>query len=164
MDAGSFGNPSEHSVEFESEIISVPKEVSESKSVTTNEKVRISEPKPERSEPIQLNAVRPNSNSVRPNVNTVRQNVNSVRSNVNTVRPKQPVPTRKFVGTAVKTIQQVIIEKHRPKTPLSNSRNPILRFRTVNAKDTTQTMEDNRCILDSDSAEHAMTVTKDSPG
>ncbi|GJR82198.1 putative ribonuclease H-like domain-containing protein, partial [Tanacetum coccineum] len=36
---GSFGNPSEHSVEFESEIISVPKEVSESKSVTTNEKV-----------------------------------------------------------------------------------------------------------------------------
>ncbi|GKE98713.1 hypothetical protein Tco_0022064, partial [Tanacetum coccineum] len=38
---GSFGNPSEHSVEFESKIISVPKEVSESKSVTTNEKVMI---------------------------------------------------------------------------------------------------------------------------
>ncbi|GKD64850.1 hypothetical protein Tco_1306958, partial [Tanacetum coccineum] len=34
---GSFGNPSKHSVEFESEIISVPKEMSESKSVTTNE-------------------------------------------------------------------------------------------------------------------------------
>ncbi|GJR99040.1 putative ribonuclease H-like domain-containing protein [Tanacetum coccineum] len=48
--AGSFGNPSEHSVEFESEIISVPKEVSESKSVTTNEKV-VSEPKPKDVEP-----------------------------------------------------------------------------------------------------------------
>ncbi|GJW56820.1 hypothetical protein Tco_0103551 [Tanacetum coccineum] len=48
--ARSFGNPSEHSVEFESEIISVPKEVSESKSVTTNEKV-MSEPKPKEVEP-----------------------------------------------------------------------------------------------------------------
>ncbi|GJS15693.1 ribonuclease H-like domain-containing protein [Tanacetum coccineum] len=47
---GSFGNPSEHSIEFESEIISVPKEVSESKSVTTNEKV-VSEPKPKEVEP-----------------------------------------------------------------------------------------------------------------
>ncbi|GJW20579.1 ribonuclease H-like domain-containing protein [Tanacetum coccineum] len=42
---GSFGNPSKHSVEFELEIISVPKDVSESKSVTTNEKV-VSKPKP----------------------------------------------------------------------------------------------------------------------
>ncbi|GJR05297.1 hypothetical protein Tco_0528281 [Tanacetum coccineum] len=48
--AGSFGNPSEHSFEFESEIISVPKKVSESKSVTTNEKV-VSEPKPKEVEP-----------------------------------------------------------------------------------------------------------------
>ncbi|GJV64669.1 putative ribonuclease H-like domain-containing protein [Tanacetum coccineum] len=36
---GSFGNPSEHSFESESESISVPNEMSTSKSVTTNEKV-----------------------------------------------------------------------------------------------------------------------------
>ncbi|GJW21589.1 ribonuclease H-like domain-containing protein [Tanacetum coccineum] len=36
---GSFGNPSEHSSESESESISVPNEMSTSKSVTTNEKV-----------------------------------------------------------------------------------------------------------------------------
>ncbi|GKA33542.1 ribonuclease H-like domain-containing protein [Tanacetum coccineum] len=36
---GSFGNPSEHSSESESESISVPNEMSASKSVTTNEKV-----------------------------------------------------------------------------------------------------------------------------
>ncbi|GKA08673.1 retrovirus-related pol polyprotein from transposon TNT 1-94 [Tanacetum coccineum] len=36
---GSFGNPSEHSSESESESISVPKEMSTSKSDTTNEKV-----------------------------------------------------------------------------------------------------------------------------
>ncbi|GJW03225.1 ribonuclease H-like domain-containing protein [Tanacetum coccineum] len=47
---GSFGNPSEHSSEFESESISVPKEMSASKSVTTNEKV-VSEPKPKGVEP-----------------------------------------------------------------------------------------------------------------
>ncbi|GJU83260.1 ribonuclease H-like domain-containing protein [Tanacetum coccineum] len=41
---GSFGNPSEHSSESESESISVPKEMSTSKSVTANEKV-VSEPK-----------------------------------------------------------------------------------------------------------------------
>ncbi|GJS83265.1 ribonuclease H-like domain-containing protein [Tanacetum coccineum] len=41
---GSFGNPSKHSSESESESISVPKEMSTSKSVTTNEKVA-SEPK-----------------------------------------------------------------------------------------------------------------------
>ncbi|GJY83275.1 putative ribonuclease H-like domain-containing protein [Tanacetum coccineum] len=47
---GSFGNPSEHSSESESESISVPKEMSTSKSVTTNEKV-VSEPKPKDVEP-----------------------------------------------------------------------------------------------------------------
>ncbi|GKF00097.1 hypothetical protein Tco_0023447, partial [Tanacetum coccineum] len=36
---GSIGNSSEHTVVFESETISVPKEMSESKPVTTNEKV-----------------------------------------------------------------------------------------------------------------------------
>ncbi|GJW22728.1 putative ribonuclease H-like domain-containing protein [Tanacetum coccineum] len=47
---GSFGNPSKHSSESESESISVPKEMSTSKSVTTNEKV-MSEPKPKDVEP-----------------------------------------------------------------------------------------------------------------
>ncbi|GJV11504.1 hypothetical protein Tco_1353045 [Tanacetum coccineum] len=50
-----FGNPSEHSSESESEQISVPNEMSASKSV-------------------QLNAVRQNVNSVRPNDNTGRGN------------------------------------------------------------------------------------------
>ncbi|GJT47767.1 putative ribonuclease H-like domain-containing protein [Tanacetum coccineum] len=47
---GSFGNPSEHSSESESESLSVPKEMSTSKSVTTNEKV-MSEPKSTEVEP-----------------------------------------------------------------------------------------------------------------
>ncbi|GJS72885.1 putative ribonuclease H-like domain-containing protein [Tanacetum coccineum] len=101
--------------------ISVPKEVSESKSVTTNEKV-MSEPKPKEVEPSCVKHVKtprqPMKNQGTPKVNrknwnemmerelrevqlkAVRQNVNSVRSNVNTgsfnvnnVRPKQPVPT-----------------------------------------------------------------------
>ncbi|GKB71489.1 ribonuclease H-like domain-containing protein [Tanacetum coccineum] len=70
--AGSFGNPSEHSVEFESEIISVPKEVSESKSVTTNEKV-VSEPKPKEVEPSCVTHVKtprqPMKNQETPKVN-----------------------------------------------------------------------------------------------
>ncbi|GJW55739.1 ribonuclease H-like domain-containing protein [Tanacetum coccineum] len=47
---GSIGNSSEHTVVFESETISVPKEMSESKPVTTNEKV-VSKPKPKEVEP-----------------------------------------------------------------------------------------------------------------
>ncbi|GJT32073.1 ribonuclease H-like domain-containing protein [Tanacetum coccineum] len=70
--AGSFGNPSEHSVEFESELISVPKEVSESKSVTTNEKV-VSEPKPKEVEPSCVTHVKtprqPMKNQETPKVN-----------------------------------------------------------------------------------------------
>ncbi|GJW81168.1 MAK10-like protein [Tanacetum coccineum] len=69
---GSFGNPSEHSVEFESESISVPKEVSESKSVTTNEKV-MSEPKPKDVEPSCVTHVKtprqPMKNQETPKVN-----------------------------------------------------------------------------------------------
>ncbi|GJU57780.1 ribonuclease H-like domain-containing protein [Tanacetum coccineum] len=69
---GSFGNPSEHSVEFESESISVPKEVSESKSVTTNEKV-VSEPKPKDVEPSCVTHVKtprqPMKNQETPKVN-----------------------------------------------------------------------------------------------
>ncbi|GJU77114.1 hypothetical protein Tco_1274184 [Tanacetum coccineum] len=81
---GSFGNPSEHSSESESESISVPNEMSTSKSVTANEKV-VSELK-EVEPSLQLNAGRPNINSVRPNINTSRTNINSVRPNVNTGR------------------------------------------------------------------------------
>ncbi|GKE58822.1 ribonuclease H-like domain-containing protein, partial [Tanacetum coccineum] len=47
---GSCGNPSEHSSESESESISVPNEMSTSKSITTNEKV-VSEPKSKEVEP-----------------------------------------------------------------------------------------------------------------
>ncbi|GJW37293.1 putative ribonuclease H-like domain-containing protein [Tanacetum coccineum] len=86
---GSFGNPSEHSSKSESESISVPNEMSTSKSITTNEKVMT-------------------------NVNSVRPRVNTGSSNVNTVRSRQPVPTRTSNsfspkrpqgnwGTAVKT-------------------------------------------------------------
>ncbi|GJV06879.1 putative ribonuclease H-like domain-containing protein [Tanacetum coccineum] len=61
---GSFGNPSEHSSESESESI-----------------------KPN------VNTGRANVNSVKSNVNSVWHNVNSVRTYVNTGRSKQPVPT-----------------------------------------------------------------------
>ncbi|GJT02406.1 hypothetical protein Tco_0823575 [Tanacetum coccineum] len=111
--AGSFGNTSEHSVEFESEIISVPKEVSESNlshlirdcDFYEKKMAREAELKKQRvfnigngvTKPVWNNANRVNHanhfvprpvqlNTVRPHVNTVRQNVNSVRSNVNTVR------------------------------------------------------------------------------
>ncbi|GJY02946.1 hypothetical protein Tco_0361098 [Tanacetum coccineum] len=114
--AESFGNPSKHSFESESEITSVPKEVSESKSVTTNEEV-VSEPKPKETEPscvthvktprqqmknqgtpkVWNNANRVNHanhfvprpvqlNAVRPNLNSVRSNVNTGRAKVNSVR------------------------------------------------------------------------------
>ncbi|GJV19824.1 putative ribonuclease H-like domain-containing protein [Tanacetum coccineum] len=77
--AGSFGNTSEHSVEFESEIISVPKEVSESKSVTTNEKV-VSEPKPKEVKPSCVTHVKtprqPVKNQETPKVN--RKNWNEM--------------------------------------------------------------------------------------
>ncbi|GJX58096.1 putative ribonuclease H-like domain-containing protein [Tanacetum coccineum] len=70
------GTSSEHSVDPESKISSVPQK-------------------------LQLNAGKPNINSVRPNINTGRTNVNPVRtkvntgsSNVNTVRTRQPVPNK----------------------------------------------------------------------
>ncbi|GKE47920.1 hypothetical protein Tco_1479178 [Tanacetum coccineum] len=76
---GSFRNPSEHFVEFESEIISVPKEVSKSKSVTTNEKV-VSEPKPKEVEPSCVTHVKtprqPMKNQETPKVN--RKNWNEM--------------------------------------------------------------------------------------
>ncbi|GJS44692.1 ribonuclease H-like domain-containing protein [Tanacetum coccineum] len=76
---GSFGNPSEHSSEFESESISVPKEMSASKSVTTNEKV-VSEPKPKDVEPSCVTHVKtprqPVKNQETPKVN--RKNWNEM--------------------------------------------------------------------------------------
>ncbi|GJZ62623.1 ribonuclease H-like domain-containing protein [Tanacetum coccineum] len=71
-------NPtSEHFVEFESEIISVPKEMSESKSVTTNEKV-VSEPKPKEVKPSCVTHVKtprqPMKNQETPKVNRMNWN------------------------------------------------------------------------------------------
>ncbi|GJY52208.1 hypothetical protein Tco_0443055, partial [Tanacetum coccineum] len=101
---GSFGNPFEHSSEFESESISVPNEMSVSK---------------------------PNVNTGRVNVNSVRHNVNSVRTNVNTGRSKQPVPTcnsnsfspvRPQVNKEIEALllipQQVIIGGDQDQTPI----------------------------------------------
>ncbi|GKD01971.1 putative ribonuclease H-like domain-containing protein, partial [Tanacetum coccineum] len=79
MNLRSFGNTSEHSVEFESENISVPKEVFESKSVTTNEKV-VSEPKPKEVKPSCVTHVKtprqPVKNQETPKVN--RKNWNEM--------------------------------------------------------------------------------------
>ncbi|GJV88531.1 putative ribonuclease H-like domain-containing protein [Tanacetum coccineum] len=102
---GSFGNPSEHSSESESESISVPK--FNENSVTSSEEV-VSEPKSKEVEPSCVTHVKtprqPMKNQGTPTVNgknwnemmerelgevqlnTVRQNVNSARPNVNTVR------------------------------------------------------------------------------
>ncbi|GJS04262.1 putative ribonuclease H-like domain-containing protein [Tanacetum coccineum] len=111
---GSFGNPSEHSSESESESISVPNEMYASKLVTTNEKV-VSESKEVEPSCVthvktprqqmknqgtfkvkgknwnkmmerELGEGQKNINSVRPNINTGRTNVNSVRPNINSVR------------------------------------------------------------------------------
>ncbi|GJR90204.1 putative ribonuclease H-like domain-containing protein [Tanacetum coccineum] len=124
---GSFGNPSEHSSESESESISVPKEMSTSKSITTNEKQNV-------------NSVRPNVNTGRANVNSVRQNDNSVRSNVNTgsfnintVKAKQPINTSNSnnfspvrpQGTAVKTSAGYNWRKTRPNSNCNSGSNFI---------------------------------------
>ncbi|GKA30305.1 hypothetical protein Tco_0716610 [Tanacetum coccineum] len=81
---GSFGNPSEHSSESESKSISVPNEMSTSKSVTTIEKsCRMNQKEVEHMS--NVNTSRSNVNSVRANVNSVRQNVNSVRTKFNMI-------------------------------------------------------------------------------
>ncbi|GJT88444.1 ribonuclease H-like domain-containing protein [Tanacetum coccineum] len=109
---GSFGNPSEHSSESESESISVPNEMSTSKSVTTNEKdvseskevepscvTHVKTPRQQMknqethkvkgknwNEMMERELGEVQLNTGRANVNSVRQNVNSVRPNVNTGR------------------------------------------------------------------------------
>ncbi|GJS63260.1 putative ribonuclease H-like domain-containing protein [Tanacetum coccineum] len=108
--AGSIGTSSEHSVDPESEISSVPPEVYVSTPITTNEKVQLKTGRPN------INSVRTNINTGRTNINSVRPRVNTVNTNVNTVRSRQPVPTRtsntqmshshaikRNWGTAVKT-------------------------------------------------------------
>ncbi|GJY64677.1 putative ribonuclease H-like domain-containing protein [Tanacetum coccineum] len=85
---GSCGNTSEHSFESESESISVPNEMSTSRSI------------------VQLNAGRPNINSVRPRVN-------AVSSNVNTVRSRQPVPTKNSNSLSPKRPQMNQINQRR---------------------------------------------------
>ncbi|GJU71625.1 ribonuclease H-like domain-containing protein [Tanacetum coccineum] len=91
--AGSIETSSEHSVDPESEILSVPLKVYMSTPKTTNEKgVSI-------------------QNQKRTNVNPVRPRVNIGSSNVNTVRSRQPVPNKtsnnfspkRPQGSAVKT-------------------------------------------------------------
>ncbi|GJT15649.1 putative ribonuclease H-like domain-containing protein [Tanacetum coccineum] len=112
---GSCGNTFEHSLETESESLSVQNEMSTSRLVVTNEKV-VSAPKskklillcltiktPRVEKPVwtnanrvnhankfvprsvQLNAGRPKFNYVRPTINTGRTNINSGRPKVNTV-------------------------------------------------------------------------------
>ncbi|GKC25881.1 hypothetical protein Tco_1028031, partial [Tanacetum coccineum] len=109
---GSFGNPSKHSSESESESISVPNEMSASKSVITNEKVMSESKEVEPSCATHVKTPRQQMknqgtsevkgknwnkmmerelgelqlNAVRQNVNSVRPNVNTGRVNVNSVR------------------------------------------------------------------------------
>ncbi|GJW53570.1 ribonuclease H-like domain-containing protein [Tanacetum coccineum] len=110
---GSFGNPSEHSSESESESISVPNEMSASKSVITNEKVVSESKEVEPSCATHVKTPRQQMknqgtsevkgknwnkmmerelgevqlNAGRPNINSVRPNINTGRTNVNSVRP-----------------------------------------------------------------------------
>ncbi|GJW58478.1 putative ribonuclease H-like domain-containing protein [Tanacetum coccineum] len=113
--AGSIGTSSEHSVDPESEISSVPPEVYVSTPITTNEKdcdyyekkmAREAEVKKQRvfntgngvAKPVWTNANRVNHsnkfvprsvqlNAGRPNINSVRPNINTGRTNINSVRP-----------------------------------------------------------------------------
>ncbi|GJR77703.1 ribonuclease H-like domain-containing protein [Tanacetum coccineum] len=71
--AGSIGTSSEHFVDPESEISSVPPEVYVSTPITSNEKGT-------------------NINTGRTNINPVRPRVNTGSSNINTVKSRQPVP------------------------------------------------------------------------
>ncbi|GKD62349.1 hypothetical protein Tco_1299858 [Tanacetum coccineum] len=114
--AGSIGASSEHSVDPESEISSVPPEVHVSTPITTNKKdcdyyekkmARNAKVKKQRvfntgngvAKPVWTNANRVNhSNKVvprsvqlnagRPNTNSVRPNINTGRTNINYVRPR----------------------------------------------------------------------------
>ncbi|GJZ11267.1 putative ribonuclease H-like domain-containing protein [Tanacetum coccineum] len=111
---GSIGTSSEHSVDPESEISSVPPEVYVSTPITSNEKekmareaAREAEVKKQRvvnsgngvAKPVWTNANRVNHanklvprsvqiNVGRPNINTVRPNINTGRTNINHVRPR----------------------------------------------------------------------------
>ncbi|GJU47238.1 synaptobrevin, longin-like domain protein [Tanacetum coccineum] len=113
---GSIGTSSEHSVDPESEISSVPLEVYVSTPITLNEKdcdyyekkmAREAEVKKQRvvnsgngvAKPVWTNANRVNHanklvprsvqiNAGRPNINTVRPNINTGRTNINPVRPR----------------------------------------------------------------------------
>ncbi|GJS75684.1 hypothetical protein Tco_0725565 [Tanacetum coccineum] len=100
---GSCGNTFEHSLETESESLSVQNEMSTSrvaKPVWTNAN-RVNHVNQFVPRSVQLNAGRPKFNYVRPTINTGRTNINSgrpkvntVSSNINTVRSRQPVPNK----------------------------------------------------------------------
>ncbi|GKB77015.1 ribonuclease H-like domain-containing protein [Tanacetum coccineum] len=151
---GSFGNPSKHSSESESESISVPKEMSTSnlshliKDCDFYEKkmVRETEHKNQRvfntgngvAKPVWNNANRVNHANqfvprpvqliaVRQNVNSVRPNVNTGRANVNSVRQN----VNSVRGTAVKTLAGYNWKRTRPNSNYNNGSNFV---RTVNVK------------------------------
>ncbi|GJU59895.1 putative ribonuclease H-like domain-containing protein [Tanacetum coccineum] len=116
--AGSIGTSSEHSIDPESKISSVPPiskmareaEVKKQRVLNTGNMMaklvwtntdRINHTNQFVPRSVQLNTGRTNINYVRPNIITGRTNINSVRprvnivnSNVNTVRSRQPVPTQ----------------------------------------------------------------------
>ncbi|GJU33434.1 putative ribonuclease H-like domain-containing protein [Tanacetum coccineum] len=121
---GSYGNPSEHSSESESESISVPNEMSTSKSKMAREvelkKQRVFNTGNGVAKPVWNNANRVNhANHFVPRLvqlNFVRSNVNTGSFNVNTVRTKQPVPisnSNSFSpGTVVKTSAGSSTQEH----------------------------------------------------
>ncbi|GKA33544.1 ribonuclease H-like domain-containing protein [Tanacetum coccineum] len=144
---GSFGNPFEHSSESESESISVPNEMSTSKSITANEKVvsesKEVEPKNGKrgfitgngvAKPVWTNAKRVNHanqfvprsvqlNAGRPNINYVRPNINTGRTNVNSVRPNIN-PVRQNVNS-VRTNINTVRSKQPVPTNNTNSFSPV---------------------------------------
>ncbi|GJY14722.1 hypothetical protein Tco_0385144, partial [Tanacetum coccineum] len=148
---GSIGTSSEHSVDPESEISSVPPEVKANYgngySFTNKEMFlycgslshlikdcdymkrngKRSEVKKQRVVKFwtNINTVRPNINTGRTNINPVRPRVNTGSSNVNTVRSRQP-------GSAVKTSAGY---NWRNTNPNSNCDSGPTFIRTVNAKD-----------------------------
>ncbi|GKA16420.1 hypothetical protein Tco_0696167 [Tanacetum coccineum] len=105
---GSFGNPSEHSSEFESESISVSNGMSASKA--------------------NVNSVRQNVNSVRTNINTIRSKQPVPTNNTNNFSSVRPQGNW---GTAIKTSTGYNWWRTRPNSNYNSGSNFV---RTVNVK------------------------------
>ncbi|GJU70563.1 hypothetical protein Tco_1256822 [Tanacetum coccineum] len=159
-----FGNPSKHSSESESESISVPNEMSASKSVITNEKVvseskevepscatHVKTPRQQMKNQGTSEVKGKNWNKMMERelgevqINAVRQNVNSVRPNDNTGRGNW--------GTAVKTSAGYNWRRPRPNSNYNSGSN------FVRTDHPLKNMED-RGIFDSGCSGH-MTGNKD---